>query len=459
MREYHSREDWYRRLPIRQKLILRHSQRSVAGRWRRWATRAALRGAAGLGAVAAAGAANYFTRVPRLDTRPMSHFKRGRHGQFFASGSEVTHKYTGDHHMADSGVPRNNGGFNTYVRGRVRSGRRMRIGRKKLIAAKTEVVPRLLRYSAISPYSGTAGYHKLVNYRNTTSGDLWLPVHLYDLTAIVNNVFGTVCSMPVGYQPKILASNLVNFYNLNGSKPDGTDYAKSYYVMERWEDRYTNNNVHFGARAFHCWVQIKLVLYSILTTPTRFTVEMVQFNDEDCLPDDPNNINYDETVSDTVVTVSQRKPGLDSAQFWADMMKPYVYNPIATNIGNWRSKYKCIKKKDFLVQPRSTVNSDTTTPNTVELSWFHNFNSSRKYLWETKRGATLNTDIQNDDDFPATDNRDVSTNVDPSKRIYLMIKATALPQTGAADWAQNSAAVNSSHPTYDILIRNKYYNC
>lgn len=450
MREYHSREDWYRRLPIRQKILLRASQRSVAGRWRNWATRAALRGVAGIGSVAAAGAANYFVRVPRLNQRSdmLGHKRSRREG---AGGS-----------LAYAPGLRNDGGFNTYVRGRITGGKRMRVGRKKSIAARTEIVPRILRFSAISPYSGTKGYFSLMNYRNTVSGNFFLPVHLYDMTAIVNNVLGTVATQPVGFAPYINGSGGAGYQCLRGSKPDGTDYAKRYYVMERWEDRYTTANEHFGARAFHCWTSIKLVLYSMLTTPTRFTIQMVTFNDVDIEPlDVAGNVIYDDTVTDAVVTgISARNQSNDVANFYADMMKPYVFNPIATQLGNWRSKYRVIKSKDFIVQPRSTINSDTSTPNTVELNWFHNHNTVRKYLWETRKSIVAVNELQNDDDFQQVTNQDAACNVDPSKRVYLMIKAQALPTSGTVDWTDDVSAStsNTTSPSYDILIRQKYYN-
>lgn len=452
MREYRSSETWYRRLPIRDKIALRQSQRRTAHRWRLWATRAGLRAAAGVGSLAAAGAANFFIKVPN-----MSYFRDGRHG-----------KRT----RRDFGLPSstpvgpttmNDGGFNTYVRSRKRTGRAVSRAKKVRRITAAELETAVLRYNAVTSYSGIKGYHTLTNFRNTVTGDVTLPVHLYDLTAAINNQAGTVGAARVGMGVRLLnAGAVVNNYSMRGSAPDGSDFANDVYYLERdpWTGTaLSNTGQYFGAKAYHCWTDIRLVLYSMLSTPTRFTLELVQFKDESYIPQDRADTVYPPTYP-----IANQNTNLlgqnDIFNFWADMMKPYVYNPIMTVVSNWQSKVRVLKRKDFLVQPRSTVNSDSTTPNTVELRWFHQHNTVRRYDWLKSTAPATNVELVGDDDMAQWTVTNHQRNVDYTKRVFLMIKAQALPLTGTTNPLDNDASAfsNGVCPSYDIIIRNKYMN-
>jgi len=249
----------------------------------------------------------------------------------------------------------------------------------------------------------------------------------------------------------------IQAYSLRGSAPDGTDYSSDTYLSE-FSDQ---TNINFGSKAFHCWTDIRLVLYSILTTPTKFTLELIHFADDEYPLSSGADILEPFTYPQAASTALTPANNLDIFNFWGDMIKPYVFNPIMTHRSRWQYKYKVLKRKEFIVQPRSTVNSDTTTPNTVELRWFHDHNTVRRYDWNNTRPVTNNIELVNDDDTPLYNNGLINArNVEPKKRVFFVIKAQALNYTAAANPIDSTAVAsgNTLLPSYDIIIRNKYLN-
>jgi len=471
MREYHSRENWYRRLPIRQKIALRLNQRVVANRWRRWVTRGALRGAAGVGSLAAVGLANYFTKVPDLSNQDMSSSYR-RSGAFKRARAEIDQLrkdqiYTEFNRAKEAGIlpkrlefdsamdvdqGRRIGGFNTYTKTRARGGKRMRLSRRRQMVLNAEVKPVIFRYTAATGYSGSSGYHTLRNTRNTTAGGYFTyPVHLYDLTAVINEGGAGVVASSVGHAVSVLdTGTTVGYQPLRGSAPNGTNYQVNYYVPEQdFADQ--SNLTTLGVKAFHCWSDIRLVLYGMLTTPTRFTLQIVMFSDEDYVPE--INTAFIPTTPTTIGTV-----GVNTvANFWQDQAGPYIRNPILNNPNKRLPQVlRVLATKSYLVDPRSTVNSDTATPTTVELKWFYTHNRIRNYDWEDNSVRPANQGTR-DDTFVKQDAGQVRPNVEQTKRVFLMIKAQSLSADLAAEPVDSTATVNTTQPSYDILIRNKYY--
>lgn len=445
MREYYSREDWYRRLPIREKIRLRQSQRSKAGFWRRWAG-GKLRFAAGaVGGLVAAGAANYFAKVPKLDTRP----EMGRPYK----------RLRGRDNLGGEAAITDVSGFNTYNRTRSSSGRRVPYKARVSRILRSEVQPFILRYSGVSPYSGTGGYHAIRNYEHTGGGDnagsFDLPLHFYNLSAIVNQTNGTTLKAgTVGHSirlvPSIVDEPGVAFNDLRGSKENGDNFGVNNYNIETTTHSGTFQQPWPGRKGFHAWSDIRLVLYGMLTTPTKFTVQLVRFTDEFYVPEiirDFGDANYNANV----------KQGTDLHNFYADMAKPYVSNPILSQRNrNIASKFRVLKSRDYILQPRSTISSDTDTPTTLEVKWFHRMNRTVGYDWNVDNTKLSIADIT-DDAFRPENDISWEGDADYTSRIFLVIKAQALATSGSTNIIDTSTWSNTTSPSYDIFIRNKYH--
>jgi len=445
MREYYSREDWYRRLPIREKIRIRQSQRSRAGFWRRWAA-GRLRFAGGaLGAVAAAGAANYFAKVPKLDTRPdMVRFPKRLRGRDNLGGEATVTDVSG---------------FNTYNRTRSSSGRRVPYKARLSRILRSEVQPFILRYSAVSPYSGTGGYHCLRNYVHTGGGDnsgsYDLPIHMYNLSAIVNQTNGTALRCgTVGHSvrlvPNVVDEPAVDFRDLRGSKENGDNFGINNYNIETTTHAGTFQQPWPGRRGYHSWSDIRLVLYGMLTTPTKFTVQLVKFTEAYYVPVIERTFGED-------AFESAIKQGSDLHNFYADMAKPYVSNPILSQRNrSIASKIIVLKSKDYILQPRSTISSDTDTPTSLEVKWFHRMNRTVSFDWNVDNTPLSTADIQ-DDAFRPENDASWEGDADFTSRIFLVIKAQALSTSGSTNIIDSSTFSNTTEPSYDIFIRNKYH--
>lgn len=420
--------------------------------------RGALRGAAGVGSLAAAGAANYFARVPNLRSDPrMSYFQKDKHGAFKRSrhgflGGEVTPKHIRFDDDMDVDNGRRVGGFNTYNKRRAIGGKKMRLSKRRMQTLSTEVKPYILRYSAVSVYSGTGGYHILRQTRNSASNTSTVPVHLYDLTAVVNQGSATVCgSVGHGIQLPWTGGSPITYYPLRGSDTAGTNYQRNYYVSEQdFADQ--ENQVILGNKAFHCWSDIRMVLYGMLTTPTKFTIQLVQFNDQDYCPEIPTSFGIA-----TPTTVATNASG-SVVNFYGDLSGPYVRNPILNNANKRIPQVmRVIATRSYQLDPRSTVSSDTTTPTSVEFKWFWRHNQIRNFDWNDT--APKNWDqATRDDSFTLQTAGSVQGTIDHSKRVYLMIRAQSLTSDIATEPIDSTPTlVNTAQPSYDLLIRNKYY--
>lgn len=427
--------------------VPRHHQSTVDASFRRhrnfW--RSAGRAYAGrvfgaLGGLAAAGAANYFARVPHLDSSPMM---SRRYGHKRSRWGPPVGRFDGVAVSKDAGG-------NTYDRGKVTRGRRLSKRRRidKLVQSEKNTV--VFRYNGVTSYSGQKGYYALFNFRNTVSGSRHIPMHLYDLTAILNNTGTGQIGAPVGYHMRLGSANDLGWKHLRGSTDLGADFTNNQMQLERGTTA-QGEVFNMGAKGFLQWIDIRLVLYCMLTTPTRFTVRLVQFTDQDYVPTQGGVATTDGTTETTITN-------LDVYNFYANLTKPYISNPILDNYGSGKKYLKTLYKFDKIFQPRATIASDSTTPTSYELRIFKWINKIISYNWDESTRLNNTTTQQADDAFVREFSSNFLATPKHEKRIFLMIQAQALETTGTVNPidADASAVSNGTSPTYDLMIRTKY---
>ena len=115
---------------------------------------------------------------------------------------------------------------------------------------------------------------------------------------------------------------------------------------------------------------------------------------------------------------------------------------------------KILKTYESIVSPISTDEyaADQAVPHIQTVNWFINHNRIRRYDWRKAGPPGLNPDAAFD--IEAASGHD--TRIEPSKRVYLVIRALSPERRTVVNaWATPDPI---SEPSYDIVIRNKFSN-
>lgn len=283
--------------------------------------------------------------------------------------------------------------------------------------------------SAYQQFAGTTGICGLWNVSTSpTTGALACPVHLWDVSAVVNTNAGATQTPVVQYlmsQATPLSSSAVS-WNTGGYSPVAgatLNTEKSSAALNTYQSTPT-------ASSTLEWVQAKLLFYAPTTIPCRVSVQLVQFTDARCAPYDPNIDKY--RVSPL---------GQFHTSFWQSMAKQYTFNPLETGDASYKKYLKVLASEDFIFQPKETTENVQAIMRQVNI--FKRLNMFAKYDWSEDgpiNGGLLASGIQQDVG-------NVNYQLHPQKRVFLMIRAQA----------NNTTGYNQSvHPSYDIVVRSKH---
>lgn len=194
---------------------------------------------------------------------------------------------------------------------------------------------------------------------------------------------------------------------------------------------YTNENVdnataivdnYPGGSDTLDWVQAKLLFYAPTTRASRIQVDVVQIRDTRLVPDASTGVsNF-------------------ACAFWQAMVKRFAYSPLEPGNNEYAKYLKVLDSKTFIMEAKEST--DAVNTNMKELNLFYRFNRKCKYNWaDEDKMAMLSQDGQINTDT------NISTQVHPRSRIFLMIRGQATNTT-----ADSSAL----HPSYDIVLRAKH---
>lgn len=350
-----------------------------------------------------------------------------------------------DAHMNDATA----GGTFQYTTRRLKSGRRMKKSRKVTALVKTETKNVIFRFSGINPYSGTYGYFRMWNQVDTTTQNLRVPLHMYDLTSVWNQNTGGLTFTPVGYE-LLLANTSTRWDSIRGSASNGTDRADAAWQVEE-STVLGGTGGQIGDRAMHDWVDIRMMLYGMSSTLTKFKVAIVQFEDEDFCP--AGNI---PPTSTAVLTAINSVTSTEAAQYrwWAEYLRPWIFSPIMSGFNRERHM-KVLKTYDVSLAPRLTTAGDTDTPSVHELRMFMRRNAMHKYRWDLGQSAVV-SQLQEDGVNYVDNDLDTRPYVAPNKRVYLMVLSNAKFVSFAGGTPNSETGGNGNSPSYDLLIRSKY---
>lgn len=262
-----------------------------------------------------------------------------------------------------------------------------------------------------------------------SNGNLRFPLVLFELNSTNNVINGSVQNhAPVKMLHQSASPSQLYWEDIQGQATDGSLSAA--WQIENSEFGSSAGNTFPHDNAIHKWSSLDLELWGCKNKPTKYTIELVQFN-EDVLPD-------------WAARTGQ------SAEFWQSMVKHYTYSPLAKmEDGYNRAKYKVLKRYKVNIDPTANYENDSD-PHVRTLKLYYKMNRHCNFAWQFSNPAIQSATDMNDVDWKQEANQ-ASTQVHPNARIYVMIRAsnyTQISPTGTTD--------NTTNPSISWRMRTCY---
>lgn len=284
------------------------------------------------------------------------------------------------------------------------------------------------RLQRTTPMGGTTGAVYLQCRRALAAGandPMIMPVHCFDVTSAINVNNGVIQNPSTHYQLRFTNetdSASLTWETLGQFAIEGTETGGSASF-----DTYPNG------RDLLSWVHFKALFYAPTTRPTKITVSLVQFKDEDTVPGAPS------TTRGTA--------------FWQAMTKRLVYNPVEVGNDSLCRKYlRVLRSTTMYMNPKESTNPENTL--TKELNLFWKANRICNYA-PFQDDLTKMANIPSDPTGADTDFQKPIADCEPTvhwrSRVFLMVQAQST-------WVRSDAPTFSIHPSMDFVLRTKHTN-
>lgn len=285
------------------------------------------------------------------------------------------------------------------------------------------------------------GAYWLHNFFNGTNQ--WTaPVHIYDITSVVNTIAGTITPGIPGYElsfittnPGVVSPTQVSFVPLNGTGPTGA-LTSGWWQLEDSLAASTSTVNQPHRRCLQDWTQAKLFCYGATNSVTEWIVEFIQIKEDAYHPD-------------FVATLPASSGGKNylgaSIAFWEAYAKAQMSHPIQSSAPMKRNDYKVLKTIRWTTQPRLSNETDANLGHVKQLDIFYHMNRICKFDWNedavdpNPAGSSVY----------AQELGQMSTTVHPKARIYMTIRSTN------TSYNNNTVPTTAQTPTYDLLLRKK----
>jgi len=465
----------------------RAARRAYTGGWFRLAGRVA----GGAGAVAAAGLANLFAEVPRLqsDPRVMSGYETlGRKGAHSRSGSAMSIGAA-----SNAGVSKDPTAYTQFAVVRRKSGRRPTKVRRTIKACEGLLTSLVTRFQRAQAFGAAEGQFKLNFHPAATTGQRSVyPVYIFDLSGVINQKradTGSVNCPTVGqrltrrYDTGVL-TDYANCYqfrpnwvegpsagSVTGLAPDGATACYS-WVYERRPRMLTQNG-----KATLDWADIRLMIYGATTRPSKVHCKIIRFIDPEMTP-----AAYFGDNSQTAVPVAgDEDPSLDTSaaaadgdrirrwnELWLGQVDQLVAGPMCKRDAFSKTPpYKVMWSQTCEFSPTLGTSESDPRGHMRQVKLFKNFNkvfSFQDAYNSSSAGLTVagtsrigvNAVNENDPNVWDTPSnwdlvQDTNTNTEcfaaKTSRLYLMV---------SAEVPTNGAFSPTTSPSFDMIIRRKH---
>lgn len=351
----------------------------------------------------------------------------------------------------------NGGGTHQYTRSAYKVGQRYRASTSKIV--RTEKKQLIYRVHAVNQYSTDKGVNSIINYRNTTAGNLetYFPHWVCDLTSCINRSGGVTRFGGTWYRPKYGETlQQLTWEPMRSSTAGGVNQTNYSWNIEHNEpDVDTNSNAFAavvpGERSILEWADIRLMLYGATTSTTKFEVSLIQFTDEDFNPQVEYPIVVTTAATNPTGAVWTDAHGIQCYQEW---MRPYMFNPIfpGSDIRN-KTIIKYLSRKIITLSPTLTTHRDNT-PSTHEFKMFWRPNRLCNYGYDENTAPPMSGAAMIDDQLNIVDDS-IRAYVTPKARVFLSIRALVPPSSGTTvpDEISGTAGLQA---TFDSCIRVKH---
>lgn len=325
-------------------------------------------------------------------------------------------------------------GGNDYTKSTFRGGAKKPRTTQGKIANNTKLINSMLqrqtfRFQNVSNYDTNLGAITLRNTRDTTSGVVGSPVHIYEITLFPNSGVSAAPGNSYGWGNTTAAAPITRTL-LTGQFPNGTTDATGAY----------NNEEGFRSTAIDLrtamlnWTQVKLNLYGPRKRTTWFEVMFVQFTNVCANP------TYAAFANPEVQSMLQM------------LERPCIYSNILTDPQNKsRRQIKVLKTFKYYVSSAQSTDVDDSVGKIKEVNIFMRWNKLMQMDSVNKNSVVLPHDDADGADYQI---QTVTQNdIEPRKRIYMVIRAFA-PERAVA--AGDPALDANRDPSYDIVLRNSW---
>lgn len=318
------------------------------------------------------------------------------------------------------------GDYTQFTQTSIKTGRPRKVTLNSLtkeLRNKNELT--IYRYQGLKQFDNWGTYW--MSQFNSAGVTTYLPMYIYDLTAIINSgPSGVVNSMPFGRFYLDNATGRVLFTNMFGQKQDGTSSMD--LQLEKASSTSTILEYpHEKSRLL--WNSVNLTLWGAKQKAVKYTIQVVKLDERL----DPWKMHLHTAGSpDDHYTQS----------FYQGVSKPICYNPIAfINPGSTRG-VKVLKTYTTTIQPTSTTENDAD-PHSKILKWFMRWDRDLNYKQDSDMFVTRATLLDEPDFNELRSENDCYTT--SKSKIYLFIKATNFMPHNVED--------STLSGSFDLMVR------
>lgn len=314
-----------------------------------------------------------------------------------------------------------------------------------------------------SSFGGLYGAQALQNFQNSANSNSDLPCHIYDLTSSPNGIAGTIYQNQMQYYMRSPTTDGTGA--LQWAAGGGASANTGVIGNLVKGDLPASFSTDFpGASDLLRGVSVKMLLYCPTKLATRFDIQLVQFTDEDYIPQGTGGATASAAVvypGDAVTpgTVDFSMPN-DATAWWQNRLQAYDKTPVV-HTSNWNgSKMRVLHTRSVILHPKETTES--ALARTHQLNLYFNMNRQRKFDWGDSTKFSYLTDNTENTAIAQT-----RCQVEPKARVFLLIRAISGFTSAASAFPGIAGNVNLPAifggtnpqpayfvtPSYDISIR------
>lgn len=286
------------------------------------------------------------------------------------------------------------------------------------------------RFQRLTQFDTNVGAIALAQQLNTVNNNLYLPLHIYDLSSF-NNTSVHAPAKWFGWTDTTSAANVVSG-TIASTNADGSPNATGGWVFSSRD----GTTFPDASVMLHQWSDIRLLFYGARKRATKFRVTFFRCKDETANPFHAADSNTD----------------LKQLVEW--FTRPNIYNTIQTYETKIAKKLRIVKQYDYLIPACQTTDVDTSVGKVKEVRIFMPHDKVYKLDWLSSSEASLNHTLEDGQDFVRDDlNQNMPWH---SSRMFMAITALSPERRSIQDVPGGSQLADAaSEPSYDILIRNK----